>query len=33
MRERLAGLSGTLAIESEPSGGTAISATVPALPA
>jgi signal transduction histidine kinase len=33
MRQRVQGVSGTLAIESEPGGGTAISATVPAIPA
>jgi signal transduction histidine kinase len=33
MRQRLAGLSGTLAIESEPGAGTALSATAPAAPA
>lgn len=33
MRQRLDLLSGTLAVESEPGGGTAISATVPAIPA
>ena len=31
MRQRLRGASGTLAIESEPGGGTAISASVPAI--
>jgi len=31
MRQRLRGFAGTLAIESEPDGGTALSATVPAL--
>jgi signal transduction histidine kinase len=31
MRQRLRGVSGTLAIESEPGGGTAISASVPAI--
>jgi signal transduction histidine kinase len=29
MRQRIAGLSGTLQVESEPGGGTAISACVP----
>jgi signal transduction histidine kinase len=33
MRQRVEGVAGTLAIESEPDGGTAISASVPALPA
>jgi len=33
MRQRVQGLAGTLEIESEPGGGTAISATVPAIPA
>ncbi|MCP3800360.1 sensor histidine kinase [Allokutzneria sp. A3M-2-11 16] len=32
MRQRVDGLSGTLAVESEPGSGTAISATVPAIP-
>ncbi|WP_246842896.1 sensor histidine kinase [Allokutzneria sp. NRRL B-24872] len=32
MRQRVEGLSGTLAIESEPGSGTAVSATVPAIP-
>jgi signal transduction histidine kinase len=31
MRQRLRNVSGTLAIESEPGGGTAISASVPAI--
>ena len=31
MRQRLARLAGTLAVESEPGGGTAISARVPAI--
>ncbi|MGH3122693.1 MAG: ATP-binding protein, partial [Streptosporangiaceae bacterium] len=33
MRQRIEGLSGTLQVESEPGGGTAISACVPAGPA
>jgi signal transduction histidine kinase len=33
MRQRVQRLSGRLAIESEPGGGTAVSATVPAIPA
>jgi signal transduction histidine kinase len=33
MRQRIEGLSGTLQVESEPGGGTAISACVPAAPA
>lgn len=33
MRQRIAGLSGTLQVESEPGGGTAISACVPTVPA
>jgi signal transduction histidine kinase len=33
MRQRVARLAGTLAVESEPGGGTAISASVPAVPA
>lgn len=33
MRERLAALSGTLAVESEPGAGTALSVTMPAVPA
>ena len=33
MRQRVQGLSGTLEIESEPGAGTAVSATVPAVPA
>jgi signal transduction histidine kinase len=33
MRERIAALSGTLQVESEPGGGTAISACVPTVPA
>ncbi len=33
MRQRIAALSGTLQVESEPGGGTAISACVPAIPA
>ncbi|WP_425413366.1 sensor histidine kinase [Micromonospora pallida] len=32
MRQRVTGVGGHLAVESEPGGGTAISATVPALP-
>jgi signal transduction histidine kinase len=32
MRERIAALSGTLQVESEPGGGTAISACVPTVP-
>ncbi|SDN41033.1 sensor histidine kinase [Allokutzneria albata] len=32
MRQRVGGVSGTLAVESEPGSGTAISATVPAIP-
>jgi signal transduction histidine kinase len=31
MRERVEGVDGTLEIESEPDGGTAISATIPAV--
>ena len=31
MRQRIAGLSGTLQVESEPGGGTAISACVPTV--
>jgi signal transduction histidine kinase len=31
MRQRLGNVAGTLAIESEPDGGTAISASVPAI--
>ena len=33
MRQRIAALSGTLQVESEPGGGTAISACVPTVPA
>jgi chemotaxis protein histidine kinase CheA len=33
MRQRIEGLSGTLQVESEPGGGTAISARLPACPA
>jgi signal transduction histidine kinase len=33
MRQRLNGLAGTLEIESEPGSGTALSATLPAIPA
>jgi hypothetical protein len=33
MRQRVEGLAGTLPVESEVGGGTAISACVPALPA
>jgi signal transduction histidine kinase len=33
MRQRIEGLSGTLRVESEPGGGTAISACIPAVPA
>jgi nitrate/nitrite-specific signal transduction histidine kinase len=33
MRQRVQRLAGRLEIESEPGGGTAISATVPAIPA
>ena len=33
MRQRVEGVAGRLAIESEPDGGTAISASVPAIPA
>jgi signal transduction histidine kinase len=33
MRQRVEGVAGTLEIESEPRGGTAISASVPAVPA
>ena len=33
MRQRVQRLSGRLDIESEPGGGTAVSATVPAIPA
>jgi signal transduction histidine kinase len=33
MRQRIAALSGTLQVESEPGGGTAVSACVPIAPA
>jgi signal transduction histidine kinase len=32
MRQRVEGLAGTLEIESEPGGGTAVCARIPALP-
>jgi signal transduction histidine kinase len=32
MRQRVQGLAGTLEIESEPGGGTAVSVSVPAIP-
>ncbi len=32
MRQRVQGLAGSLAVESEPGGGTAVSASIPAIP-